>query len=50
MFGQPNPQRDRDRFTNAAITRAQLRAQWAKLRESIPHWYRRFTGQKPAGR
>jgi len=40
MFEQPNPQQDRDRYTNAAITRAQLRIQTARLRESIRHWYR----------
>jgi hypothetical protein len=50
MYVPPNPQRDRDRSANATITRAQLRVQWAKMRKSIPHWYRRLTGQKPVGR
>ena len=50
MYEQPNPQRDRDRYTNAAITRAQLRIQTDKLRESIRHWYRWLTRRKPAER
>ena len=45
MFEQPNPQRDRDRRTNAEITRAQLRIQRAKLRESLRHWYRWLRGE-----
>jgi len=45
-----NPQRNRDRRENAAITRAQLRIQGAKLRENISHWYRRLMGRGPAER
>ena len=41
MFGPSlNPQGDRDRRANAAITRAQLRVRGAKLRASARHWYR----------
>lgn len=45
-----NPQRNRDRRENAAISRAQLRIQGAKLAENIRHWYRRLMGRGPAGR
>jgi hypothetical protein len=50
MFYPKNPERDRDRNTNAAITRAQLRIQWAKARESTRHWYQWLTRQKPTER
>src|SRR4029077_17961699 len=45
-----NPQRSRDRRENAAITRAQLRIQGARVRENIRHWYRRLMGRGPAER
>jgi hypothetical protein len=40
MFYPPNPEQNRDRSANAAITRAQLRIQMAKLRKGIRHSYR----------
>ena len=50
MFYPPNPEQDRDRSTNAQITRAQLGIQSARLRESIRHWYQWLTRRKPAER
>jgi hypothetical protein len=50
MFPQRNSKRNRDRYTNAEITRAQLGVQAAKLRESIRHWYQRLTRRKSADR
>jgi len=50
MFYPPNPEQDRDRYTNSEITRAQLGIRWAKLRESIRHWYQWLTGQTSAKR
>ena len=50
MFYPPNPEHDRDRSANSEITRAQLGIQWARLRESIRHWYRWLTRRKPAER
>jgi len=48
VFEPLDPQRNRDRRTNAAITRAQLRIQGVKLRENIRHWYRWLMGRGPA--
>ena len=45
-----NSKRNRDRDTNAELTREQLGVQEAKLRESIRHWYRRLTRRKSAER
>ena len=50
MFVQRNSKRNRDRYTNAEITREQLGVQGAKLRESIHHWYRWLTRRKSAER
>jgi hypothetical protein len=50
IYLPPNPEHDRDRRANSEITRAQLGIQMAKLRESIPHWYRWLTGRTPAER
>jgi hypothetical protein len=51
MFGPlEDPQRTRDRRTNAAITRAQLRIQGARLRKNVRHWYQLLTGRGPAER
>jgi hypothetical protein len=45
-----NSKRNRDRDTNAELTREQLGVQEAKLRENIRHWYRRLTRRKSAER
>ena len=50
MIYPKNPERDRERYTNAAITRAQFRIQWAKVRKGIPRLYQRLTRQKSAER
>jgi hypothetical protein len=50
MYARRNPKQDRDRSTNAEITREQLGVQGAKARESIRHWYRRLTRRKSAER
>jgi hypothetical protein len=48
MYGLGNnSQKNRDRFANAAITRAQLRTHIAKLRESLRQRYRRRTRRQP---
>ena len=41
-------QRNRERRENARITRAQLRMQWARRRETLHQWCLRLTGNKPA--
>jgi hypothetical protein len=50
MFVQRNSKRNRDRDTNAEITREQLGVQEAKLRENIRHWYRWLTRRKSTER
>ena len=50
MFVQRNSKRNRDRETNAEITREQLGVQEAKLRENIRHWYRWLTRRKSTER
>ena len=50
MFYERNPEQDSDRSANAEITRAQLSIRWARLRESMRHWYRWLARGEPAGR
>jgi len=48
MLGLGNgQQRDGDRWTNAAVTRAQLRTRMDRWRESLRQRYRKFTKRQP---